>query len=252
MPEYYDYIRTMNQWKDAGYIDNTPWVSDELNCNENWLFTTTYSLKIGETEGIISVPNMALERNAPVTSKPLSPAYCYESYHNPDGVVVLMNWLIDNEDNYMLMTQGEKDVDYEMTGDNTYKVIHDPWAWRDCFLMYGAFNWTFTNCPNLEAVKSAMSEHERYSVSEEFFSLPLASARYAVAGSQLATAWEKEKEYESMMEQASMQYIGGGITIDEYSLKARENYPLIAAYKQLLTGYLEKSYNPETDMLMPR
>lgn len=252
MPEYYDYIRTMNQWIHAGYIDSTPPESDELNCNENWLFNTTYSLKIGETDGVISVPNMAFEKNAPITNKPLSPIYCYESYHNPDGVVVLMNWLIDNEDNYMLMTQGEKDVDFEVTGDKTYKVIHDPWAWRDCFLMYGAFSWTFSNCPNLDAVNSAISEHERYSASEGFFSLPFVSKRYAVTGSQLAIAWENEREYESMMEQASMQYIGGAITIDEYSLKAKENYPLIATYKQLLTGYLEKSYNPEKDMLIPR
>lgn len=252
MPEYLIYIETVYQWLHSGYIDFTPSLSDTIDENDNWLFCTTYPEKLGEADGVIPVPNISVVMNAPITHKPNSPVFCFESYRNPIALVVLLNWLIENEDNYRLVMLGEENADYVMTGNRTYEIINKSWTWKDYFSMYGTYNWTLLNSPNVNAVNYSISEMENYSSDDGFYTLPLVSERYAVPGSNLAIAWEKEKEYEIRMEQATMDYLMKKITIEEYTNKAKDNYPLVAKYKQLLEGFINKTYKPEQDMYIPR
>lgn len=251
MPEFYQYMETMRRWGESGYIVNPPLEGGADYSGDGWLFSVSYPELLGKTEGIEPVPLLAATASGPTAQQPFYPIYSFESYHNPEALVAFMDWVLDSEENNKLAVLGEEGVEYKMTGPGTYERLDDSWEWAYYFFCYGMFDWPPLNAPNAEAVHMVIADMERYAAPGKFYSLPLYSMRYAVPGSELAQAWAGERQYESKMNIATALCCAGEMTLDEYTVELEKNRELSEKYIRLTQAYMNREYNPESDLYVP-
>ena len=252
---YLDWQSHVRKWVENRWVKQTMRPQPDGSVSpgtSKWLFCEMRLSEVADTPDVVVLPPITAVPGAPRRYGLYFPSWSFESYRNPEALVVLMDWMITSEQNNRLLAVGIENEDYRMVSDTEYEWIDGPpWPGYSYFPISGLFSEPSFRHVNAQAYRDALALYESYPVHYSKHPLPQEAYSYRLENSRLDVALKRLSEYSIAVGGASTDYIWGRIDINEYNTIAAENQHLLQPYIDLIEDVRTGRYDVNEDIFNP-